>query len=801
MADLSMHGGMDNENMDTNKKLYPCDSCDKTYHSKQYLEVHKRTHTGEKPYICDYCGKTFVDKGHHSFHIKHKHTEVNESHPCKLCGKVLKTKSGLMRHIDTHEVQIFGFESKYKKRSKDLYSCPSCDKGFGDKTHLNRHIITHENNGRQNRTNGMKSRYDNAYRKEIADYALKNSREAAMELYNVSDSMVRRCIKLVKESEMCPICGKEFGWQTELVRHMKDVHKDSSLSESSDNLSHHGFISTYANYANYAQNDNMDDDGEDVDPSEDNVPFEKTIKDQGSTDESDDDIKTEKMQDCDEQRTHHSNLDLTEKKKESSRVPFIWSKVCPTVTPNVFDNSGNLAEDNTNSNFTKVSESKDNEESKHLEVQTQLQCAKMNQELSGICVKEEINNESSKDDLEEQFCDEVLDYLDQDMKYEQSSVCSDEDDTVEVEVKEEEEDEKKCVKEEELNSDIDKTLEIKRLMQDIKMSLAGLFECPNCPKTFQHKKNVQKHIRVTHMGIRIECEVCLKSFASKSDLKRHMNTHTMEKSLRCEFCGHYFGHKYTLKKHILSMHSERKLECHLCDKMFPDQTMLQKHIKRHNPTKMFHCDMCNKQFKLKCSLTEHLRSHNEDEQFICEKCPKKYLSARRLKEHDESAHKIDKFAESFTCNSCEKIFYSQRSLRDHAIIHKDVKETMCSICGSTFIGERRLKYHIQNVHSEKSFICDLCPKAFSNIANLIRHKKYHLKQKDFACQSCPKTFYDKRSLDMHLNTVHSENPERYPCKYCLKTYSRRPNIKAHLLVCKKLPSNLNSAEESEDVIF
>merc|ERR1712179_846916 len=84
-------------------------------------------------------------------------------------------------------------------------------------------------------TNGDKPRYDNSFRKEVAEFAIKYSNKKAMEKYDLSQTMVRRSIKLLQKPEMCAVCGKEFGWQSGLVRHMKNVHNDDSMRVSNEN--------------------------------------------------------------------------------------------------------------------------------------------------------------------------------------------------------------------------------------------------------------------------------------------------------------------------------------------------------------------------------------------------------------------------------------------------------------------------------------------------------------------------------------------------------------------------------------
>ncbi|XP_010216888.1 PREDICTED: zinc finger protein 431-like, partial [Tinamus guttatus] len=88
------------EILETAKKLYVCNACDKAFTRKWVLTVHKRTHSGEKPYVCNMCDKAFTRK---SDLTVHKRTHTNDKpYDCDTCGRAFAQRSTLITHIRTH---------------------------------------------------------------------------------------------------------------------------------------------------------------------------------------------------------------------------------------------------------------------------------------------------------------------------------------------------------------------------------------------------------------------------------------------------------------------------------------------------------------------------------------------------------------------------------------------------------------------------------------------------------------------------------------------------------------------------
>ena len=80
---------------------------------------------GKKTFQCSSCGKLFENYKQLKVHKYQVHPSDYGSIKCKICFKILKTKSILINHMLTHNSSAF--------------SCSICLKNFNRKHHLERH--------------------------------------------------------------------------------------------------------------------------------------------------------------------------------------------------------------------------------------------------------------------------------------------------------------------------------------------------------------------------------------------------------------------------------------------------------------------------------------------------------------------------------------------------------------------------------------------------------------------------------------------------------------------------------------
>ncbi|KAH3708067.1 zinc finger protein 37-like [Dreissena polymorpha] len=140
------------------KKIFACKMCDKTFSYSTSLKMHEATHKPQDRVKCDACDKSFVNNQALKYHVMSKHTEAGH-YPCEECGKVCKSELMLRTHMRRHSVDnarfmcdICGRQFMYKSalemhravhRDDKNYKCKTCGKSFKTYPTLYSHQYVH----------------------------------------------------------------------------------------------------------------------------------------------------------------------------------------------------------------------------------------------------------------------------------------------------------------------------------------------------------------------------------------------------------------------------------------------------------------------------------------------------------------------------------------------------------------------------------------------------------------------------------------------------------------------------------
>lgn len=142
--------------------------------------------------------------------------------------------------------------------------------------------------------------------------------------------------------------------------------------------------------------------------------------------------------------------------------------------------------------------------------------------------------------------------------------------------------------------------------------------CQKCPRVFNNRWYLEKHMNVTHSRMQI-CDQCGKRFLLESELLLHRQT-DCERNIQCVTCGKAFKKLWSLHEHnkIVHGYAEKKFSCEICEKKFYTMAHVRKHMVAHTKDMPFTCETCGKSFKRSMSLKVHSLQHSGEKPFRCE---------------------------------------------------------------------------------------------------------------------------------------------------------------------------------------
>ncbi|NXG29662.1 ZN652 protein, partial [Dromaius novaehollandiae] len=253
------------------------------------------------------------------------------------------------------------------------------------------------------------------------------------------------------------------------------------------------------------------------------------------------------------------------------------------------------------------------------------------------------------------------------------------------------------------------------LGQKVKLEEKQHYPCKKCPRVFNNRWYLEKHMNVTHSRMQI-CDKCGKRFLLESELLLHHQT-DCEKNIQCVTCGKGFKKLWSLHEHnkIVHGYAEKKFSCEICEKKFYTMAHVRKHMVAHTKDMPFTCETCGKSFKRSMSLKVHSLQHSGEKPFKCE---------------------------------VGNIFGGGQ-LGLAVPIHIGHKQFMCQWCGKDFNMKQYFDEHMKTHTGEKPYICEICGKSFTSRPNMKRHRRTHTGEKPYPCDVCGQRFRFSNMLKAH----------------------------------------------------
>ncbi|CAG2054839.1 unnamed protein product, partial [Timema podura] len=324
------------------------------------------------------------------------------------------------------------------------------------------------------------------------------------------------------------------------------------------------------------------------------------------------------------------------------------------------------------------------------------------------------------------------------------------------------------------------------------------FVCHMCGKAFKSGSCLNSHMRFHERKTLHKCPHCDKEFVTRQSMYRHSRIHLVKENTAIEtmefktcpeknskkLIPHNCSSRWPRSKRQHSSARWKTLEdsmdikieeqtnhnCDYCHSLFADKRELGVHLASTHSKLVFHCDKCNEVIVdgSKSEFVKHMQDHGEDVKHNQPLCHKSFplKSIRGLPKTVKTVIR----EKNFNCDTCGKCFVRKFDMERHSKIHRHIHKTTvsnnsysCPFCDEILNKKTDLRKHIHTFHDSK------------DLQNMFAKKMN--KESDDRLSNTSES--DENKIPEKLETTKQSNSGLYRCGICLKSYSRKYDMKKH----------------------